>query len=134
MSTRCTIHFHDGPGETSRAIVYRHADGYPEGDHGVLKDLGRFFDAVEAQTKDTRFGDPEYLAAKYVVWQAKENAVKFTWNGDTYEIVPSEPLDFLSLGVTLKDPADIEYRYHVRCTLFDGFAANARPKVDWEKA
>lgn len=132
MSTRSTTHFISG-GKT-RAIVYRHPDGYPEG-HGV--DLQRFFADVEEQAQDTRFNDASYLAAKLVVWLADmfadktmtrteadearvpilENAYKM---GDTeYVRVKARMLDFLSVGVMMEDPGDIEYRYEVDCDAKD---------------
>jgi hypothetical protein len=117
MSTRCTIHFQYN-GHTE-AIVYRHSDGYPGGEYGVLADLRRFFDEVEAQTNDTRFSDPPYLAAKFVVWQAEENSD----NSD-----PEINLDFLGVGVVLEDPGDIEWRYFVDYTL------GSRPAVNYERA
>ena len=101
MSTRATIHFQHS-NEQDEAIIYRHCDGYPE---GLGKDLQSFFADVQAQTKDTRFNDPSYLAAKFVVWQAGE-----------YTKEPKRlPLDFLSLGAVKEDPGDIEYRYLVKC-------------------
>lgn len=118
MSTRCTLHFHGYGTMEDRAIVYRHCDGYPDGPHGVPADLERFFAEVESQTNDTRFGDPCYLAAKYVVWQAGENA-----RG-------SKPLDFLSVGIMMQDPFDIEYRYHINCS---GAPRTGRPEVTWEE-
>ena len=99
MSTRATIHFQE-TGAT-RAIIYRHSDGYPE---GLGADLSLFFSELAASVQDNRFDDPSYLAAKYVVWQA-----------DRYH--RDHPLNFLSLGVTLQDPTDIEYRYTVNCQL-----------------
>lgn len=97
MSTRATIHFEDANGEV-RAIIYRHGDGYPK---GLGVDLQTFFGDVQNQTKDTRFNDPSYLAAKWVVWDAQQ-AQKLL-------------LDFLSVGVVQQDPDDIEYRYRVIC-------------------
>lgn len=128
MSTRCTIWFHQRDDEEPRAIIYRHLDGYPDNDYGVLADLERFFGDVEAQTNDMRFYQPSYLAAKYVVWQAHRNAHRF--NSDTDEWEPKEPLDFLSVGIVQRDPEMIEYRYHVWCggSVFD----QARPRVTWE--
>lgn len=113
MSTRCNIHFTYG--QTVVANIYRHCDGYPNGYHGVRASLGRFFADVEAQTKDTRFGDPEYLAAKYLVWQALQN-------GDG----PEKPMDFTGLGVSLNDHGDIEFVYTVDCSTLD---SKARPTV-----
>lgn len=51
---------------------------------------------------DTHFEDPSYLAAKYVVWQAGKYA-------------EDSALDFLGVGVQMKDPGDIEYIWHVQC-------------------
>jgi hypothetical protein len=113
MSTRCTVHFTSGAGGAhSDAIIYRHSDGYPE---SMLPDLADFFDAVMAQTTDHRFGDPSYLAAKYVVWLADQFAKKLVAVGDSYEYVKAEKLDFISVGVVQADPDDIEYRYTVHC-------------------
>lgn len=119
MSTRCNIHF-VGWGET-QANIYRHSDGYPDGEHGVPACLQRFFQAVEEQTGgDTRFGDPEYLAAKFLVWQAGQ-----------YARDPEKPLDFLSVSACIRDHGDIEFIYTVNCDEKD---QKGRPKVDWTAA
>ncbi len=82
MSTSATINFMDGT--TVKARVYRHFDGYD-----IETDLQRFLDAVAKQCPgDTRFDDAEYLAAKYVVWQAGEYAKDKT-----------KPLVFNGVGV-----------------------------------
>jgi len=106
MSTRCTINFfYNRPTSRPVAKIYRHCDGYPEGTHGVIADLARFFAAVTAQCGgDTRFSDPSYLAAKFVVWQASQNA--------DAEL----PLKFISLGVCREDAMDLEYNYAVCCS------------------
>lgn len=104
MSTRCTINFCFPDGEVC-AKVYRHTDGYPDGDSGVPADLARFFKAVQEQTDDPRFGDPSYLAAKFVVWQANEHR-----RGASLT-----PLDFLGVGILMEDPGDIAYSYNVIC-------------------
>lgn len=110
MSTRSTMHFLDSEEKdaTPEAIVYRHYDGYPE---GAGTDIYRFFQAVEKATSDTRFNDPTYLAAKYVVWQAGEFG---------------QGLQFLGVGVMQRDPLDIEYRYVIECAKLD---ADGRPTV-----
>jgi hypothetical protein len=115
MSTRCNIHFTDSRGGVE-ANIYRHSDGYPD---GVLPDLDRFFAAVEAQTSDTRFNDPSYLAAKFVVWQAGEYA-----HG-------GQPLDFISLGIMGADAGDGEFVYTVTCS--DGYPPK-RPAVTYREA
>lgn len=118
MSTRSTTHFIDG--DRTAAIIYRHSDGYPSG-HGT--DLHRFFDDVEAQTQDTRFSDSSYLAAKLVVWLANEFAVDYDRVDGEFKRTShfsERPLDFISVGVVREDPGDIEYRYTVDCSQFDG--------------
>lgn len=124
MSTRSTTHFVEG-GKTC-AIVYRHADGYPDG-HGA--ELQEFFADVEAQTQDTRYNDPSYLAAKLVVWLADKFANKYERDEATgeYGYVKSQPLDFLSVGVCIEDPEDIEYRYVIQCD--EHVPPHARPLV-----
>ena len=111
MSTRCNIHF-IGWGET-QANVYRHHDGYPE---AIVPDLDEFFDAVESQTSDTRFGDAPYLAAKFIVWSATRRMT--TWDGR-----PKNILDFTGIGVAMHDADDGEYIWEVHC------AGRGRPEV-----
>lgn len=88
MSTRATVHFRRNG--TTRAIVYRHSDGYPEG----LGDDLRMF--LEEPSSHPRFDSPTFLAARFVVWQETRN--------------PGT-----GIGVVLNDPSDIEYRYLVEC-------------------
>lgn len=112
MSTRCNIHFY-GYGRVI-ANVYRHWDGYPS---AVLQDLQQFFKDVESQTNDTRFTDASYLAAKFVVWQALQNAE----SNDS-----CNPLNFLGVGVTNEDAGDGEFVYKLNCEKMD---ANGRPTI-----
>jgi hypothetical protein len=109
MSTRANIHFTHG--NSILANVYKHSDGYPE---GMLPVLEKFFRAVEEQASDTRFSDPEYLAAKFVVYLAHEYPS------------PGEPLAFLGVGVVTRDAGDGEYIYTVDCGHLD---AHGRPTV-----
>jgi hypothetical protein len=92
----------------------------------VLPDLDRFFADVEKQCGgDTRFGDPTYLAAKFVVWQAAENARYYPHVA--YE--EGGPLAFLGVGVTTNDAGDGEYIYTVECGGI-GYGSNQRPSVE----
>jgi len=109
MSTRGTVHFCYG-GKT-QAIVYRHSDCYPD---GLGEDLKTFLKEVQDNVADTRFSDPNYLAAKFVVWQAGQYAHQ-------------HPLNFLSIGIMLEDPGDIEYRYKILCE------NDAMPEIKIEK-
>lgn len=126
MSTRCNIHFTYAGRDEVEANVYRHSDGYPD---GVLPDLEKFFEAVEAQTSDTRFNDPTYLAAKFVVWQAGEYARMGAYNYLTGKTGEVKPLDFLSVGVMTRDAGDGEYIYTVECGPHP-----SRPKVTHKEA
>lgn len=121
MSTRCNIHFTYDGRDKVLANVYRHSDGYPD---GVLPDLDKFFAAVEDQTEDTRFNDPTYLAAKYVVWQAGE----YARYGDALAGGRPAPLAFLGVGVTTYDAGDGEYVYTVACK------SDGRPEVTSREA
>lgn len=117
MSTRCVINFCHG--KDIIAKVYRHCDGYPKlhpNSCGVDEDLNSFFDDVISECHgDNRFDDPSYLAAKFVVWQAD----KFSHSGNK--------LNFLSVGVLMEDPSDIEYRWFVDCK------NSKRPNVRYEE-
>ena len=88
-----TVNF--GYDKVTEAIIYCHW-GTSEAE---LKD---FFKEVEKQTSDTRFDDPSYLAAKFVVWKSQQLN-----NGN--------PLDFVSLGVCQESPGDVIKTYHVDC-------------------
>ncbi len=112
MSTRCVINFNYGSNVIAK--VYRHNDGYPE---GVLPDLESFFKDVKSQTVDTRFSDPSYLAARFVVWQADQHVEVGKSMARDYDYYgqPGGMLDFLGVGVVQEDPEDIEYAYFVDC-------------------
>ena len=123
MPTRSCVHFRIN--NKTQAIIYVHDDGYPE---HMEPELLEFLNEVDNDLKDKRFNDPTYLAAKYLVWKAQKyieqaneiiRKLKFR-NGI------SHPLDFLGVGVCLKDPGDIEYRYFVDCDNED------KPKITYE--
>jgi len=114
MSTRCVINFCDGGVTMSK--VYRHYDGYPE---AVKPDLQQFFKDVKAQTQDTRFSDPIYLSAKFVVWQANQNNRSHA-NGEV------KMLDFLGVGPCVENPGDIEFEYFLDCS---NLTSKGLPKI-----
>ena len=138
MSTRCTINFMEG--KALGAKIYRHSDGYPErGESGVQSDLKRFFQAVKAQCDNTsygtRFGDPYYLAAKFIVWQAGENtryANRYDMSDEELDAArKANPLNFGSIGVMMEDPGDIAWKYFLDC---DNMDENGFPTVTYERA
>jgi len=123
MSTRSTTHFYYAGQDKPKAIVYRHPDGYPE---GAGADLLKFIDECKA-LHDPRFGDPSYLAAKYVVFLADIFNYAYSLGPEGYgKKRPASRLEFLSVGVVMEDPGDIEYRYVVTC---DGLPHGSAPKI-----
>ena len=69
-----------------QAMIYLHWGGAPTYMKTVFES---FFEDVAHQCgKDTRFNDPQYLAAKFVVWAAADNLDD-----------PQRPLDFSGVGV-----------------------------------
>jgi hypothetical protein len=117
MSTRCMIKFGEKRGKklVAEAMIYQHSDGYPNGWHGVLVLMQRFFRAVEKDADDTRFNDPEFLAAKFVVWVTQTIGRKYA----SSNFGKDGPLNFLSHGVSLREHGDIEYCYFVDCSRKD---------------
>jgi hypothetical protein len=131
MSTRANIHFNYPSGQIA-ANIYRHGDGYPDDDYGVLADLDRFFTEVEAQTDDTRFNDPSYLAAKFVVWQAGKNAKARGFASAAMKPGDGKLLNFLSVGIVMEDAGDSEFVYEVTAT--SGWGSKDRPAVTYREA
>lgn len=112
MGTRSTTHFTHGDEKKPTAIIYRHGDGYPEA-AGV--DIHKFLNECKA-LKDSRLNDPSYLAAKYVVFLADMFNVDYDFtDGKMKEIKPASRLEFISVGVLMQDPGNIEYRYVINC-------------------
>jgi len=103
MSTRAVVNFVDTYSPQPVAKVYRHCDGYPD---GLGEDLKRFFAHVENTLVDTRFEDPSYLAAKWLVWDSMQ----------TYNYDRENPLDFTTIGIVMETPADAQFEYDVVCT------------------
>lgn len=141
MSTRTNIHFNHG--KRVDANIYRHSDGYPgkvkggeASEYGVLADLLDFFRELKANVPDNRLGCAEYLAAKFLVWQAKQYARTYKgFNEETkeFEYEPNHHLDFLSVAPCIEDHGDIEYVYEVDCDKRDreGFPAIRWKPVPW---
>ena len=65
MSTPAIVNFCDKD-ENIQASIYVHWDGYPDDEDGMFHQLNNFFENV-SQLTDTRFKDPSYLAAKFIV-------------------------------------------------------------------
>jgi hypothetical protein len=119
---------------SASALVYQHSDGYPDGTNGVPMKLVQFFEAVEKDTNDTRFGNPEYLAAKWIVWATqrdREQSAKWREKlGPAFGTPGAKdgPLNFLGHGVSLIDHSDVEFLYFVEAD------RSGRPRVWWRSA
>ena len=113
MSTRAHVSFEYENGIDKKhleraALIYCHFDGYPEGPHGLGYRIQEFFKEVKKQTSDTRFKDPSYLAARFVVFLAKQYIQEL-----------DKPLSFLGVGVCMKEQSDIDYLYRINCSKLD---------------
>lgn len=95
--------------------VYRHSDGYPKGESGVIADLKTFLRWNEGRNEDV-----EYTAANFIYWSKRrmeenyftpdKERSKWSDNGSTN-------CSILHIGFGVCDPkhfhGDIEYYYRV---------------------
>jgi hypothetical protein len=95
--TRCQIEFFDEASKTASARIYQHADGYPDGDHGILERLRKLSVVLAAGSGiyGPRLNDPEWAAAEFIS-QFREKM-----SGNIY--------------VTQSVHCDIDYLYRVEC-------------------
>jgi hypothetical protein len=93
MSTRCQILV-----QGTNVIIYRHCDGYPDGEHGVMAMLRPL---VLSFLKHRGYFDPFYLSAQIIAAQIEKTR--------------SGPTDFLGCGVEAYTDGqlhgDIEFLY-----------------------
>jgi hypothetical protein len=104
MSTRSQWSFREKGKQI--ALIYKHSDGYPDGESGGFAVWNRFIDKIvkDAATSNYgyRFDDAEYLAARFVVFLA------------VYENKENN-LAFGGIGVSKELDGDIEYLYEIDC-------------------
>lgn len=106
MGARLVTTFCDESGEAV-AHVYDHWAA--DNEACAEKKLQAFFDAVLEQCGDTRFTDPSYLAAKFVVWRAEGYAMSETLTFEpgtskaVYHPENIKPLNFLSVGIVASE-------------------------------
>ena len=122
MSTRCLIKFANADDKVE-STIYQHYDGYPE---GVLPELNKFYAAVESETNDHRYNDAPYLAAKFVVWLARQNA-QIESKADDWRKPNQGNLNFLGVGVLDSTAGNYgaAYIYTLKC------ANGARPTITY---
>ena len=116
MSTRCNIEFYDGPvmSEASEpaARIYKHSDGYPESEYGVLALLRATFQACDKGfgLYGRRTNDPEWCAAEFVSMH------RTIGGGNIY--------------ISQQNHGDIAYLYRVICLPETWEVLIFRPKYD----
>ncbi len=131
MGARLVVTFCDGNQKTPVAHIYDHWAADNKKDAQDVMEA--FFAEVEKQCSDTRFSDPSYLAAKFLVWRAHGYAAteqKYSKEPDT-----AKPLNFLSLGIVREELA-IWPECVVRCICTnDGKRPTLAfpPRATWEQ-
>lgn len=108
------------------------------------KPLDRFFDDLEKETGDVRYDDPSYLAAKLVVWRARQwvqhpPTDDLPWGHltprSTDPRVENWSLSFLGVGIvnlaSLDDAESFDLRWVVDCDggFLEETGSGRRPKV-----
>jgi len=107
LSTRCQVAIEGSP-----VLVYRHCDGYPDTEHGVLATLLPFRDLFWAHRG---YDAPYFLARLLMLWgglEEQERQQAFAHPEDPRSRYVLEPR-VLGYGVDTEVHADIEYLYWV---------------------
>lgn len=93
MSTRCTITVRDERGGRDAYSLYRHCDGYPDTQHGVIATLSK---ALPLAWPMPRFEADDFAAAIVAAWKDSCGNIRLTAgrdaHGDTeyhYEVFPA---------------------------------------------
>ena len=136
MGTRAQFTIEDENGGVYPVTVYKHSDGYPDGEYGVLK----FLRAFTVEFFKFRGHDPSYFMAQLLRhWVASDLANGVSLGGMTGgHTTGYRSGEFLGWGVDTQIHADLAYLYHVRK---DGTIEVRRPhfetsgaQVDWSAA
>lgn len=105
MSTRSQWSFREGSKQI--ALIYKHSDGYPDGEHGGFAVWERFIAKVKQDCRSGsqygyRFDDAEYLSAKFLYYLIR-------WENQ------NNTFDFGGIGVGAELHGDTEYLYEIDC-------------------
>jgi len=124
MSTRCHIAFYENetdPLENWEVLLYRHSDGYPDTEHGVVADIVPFLEDFHA---NRGLGDTEYAGACLMAWFKLGY-----WNrlADYPENKASKIFDFVGHGICKDLHGDIEFFYAVSPQSLRVFAVPFEP-------
>lgn len=117
MGTRAQFTIEDETGGIYPITVYKHSDGYPDGEYGVLK----FLRAFTVEFFKFRGHDPGYFMAQLLRhWAASDLAKGLTLGGIEREYAEKSPYaagykqgEYLSWSVETQIHCDVEYLYHV---------------------
>ncbi len=107
MATRCTLTIRDRPGANQSYSVYRHNDGYPDTQHGVLETLKL---VLSYAWPLPRFEADDFAAAIIAAWKRP-----------AYRPSPTTP-DYIAQGGNIRITAgrdehnDTEYHYEITPT------------------
>jgi hypothetical protein len=116
MSTRCTVTVHENPGDATlppdrvgngeQCSIYRHSDGYPDGEHGVPATMRA---ALAYAWPLPRFEADDFAAAMVAAWKAPGvPGDRYRTGGGNIRLLPH--------GVTPDAFAgDSEWHYSVWC-------------------
>ena len=103
MSTRCMIEV-----DHCAVKLYRHSDGYPEGESGVLASLIPQCKKFLAH----RGWDPSYLLARIAQWQMDESDADMAEFRKGQNMKPQ--VECLSFGLDTQYHGDLEYVYIIK--------------------
>jgi hypothetical protein len=108
MSTRCVVTVFE---DDESYAIYRHSDGYPDGEHGVIAMLER---VLPFAWPLPRFEAADFAAAIVVAWKGGGGDIYLTPRADNhgdlayrYEIRRSEHDSHLLVTVLTVDSADV---------------------------
>lgn len=95
MSTQCTVTVRAKKGVKSGFTIFRHWDGYPDSEHGVIASLGH---VLPFAWPLPRFEPDEFAAAIVATWKTQPGGVRLAHSRDDvgstdyhYEVYPAEP-------------------------------------------
>ena len=81
MSTRCTITVRDERGGRDAYSLYRHSDGYPDTQHGVVATLSN---ALPLAWPMPRFEADDFAAAIVAAWKYAGGNIRLTAGRDAH--------------------------------------------------
>ena len=100
MSTRCQILI-----KGLNANLYRHSDGYPDSEYGVLATLIPFL----TEFMKVRGDDPSYMLARLAQYQANATDQHMGLHKD----IDKDIYQFLGYGIDTALHGDLEYIYQI---------------------